>query len=180
MSLSDNKIAFLITSTGWGGLEMNTLKLASLLKEKGFEITLFTREESTIYHKGRDVFSDVVLVEKNRKYFDFKSASKIGKELNFRSIHRLLVVDNKDLDVAAWCKKRYYKELKIVYQQHMQIGISKKDWLHTFRFKSIDVWVSPLPFLRKEIALRTKFPLSRVKILPIGVNTQPFEERKNT
>ena len=36
---------------------------------------------------------------------------------------------------------RYFKDLKIVYQQHMQIGINKKDWLHTFRFKAIDVWV---------------------------------------
>ena len=62
----------------------------------------------------------------------------------------------------------------------MQIGINKKDWLHTFRFKSIDVWVSPLPFLKREIAIRTHFPLNRVKVLPIGVNTKEFEFRKYT
>ena len=37
MSNKNKKIGFFITSTGWGGLEMNTLKLARLLTEKGFE-----------------------------------------------------------------------------------------------------------------------------------------------
>ena len=178
MPKSSNKIAFFITSTGWGGLEMNTLKLAKLLSEKGFDIHLFTQEESTIYAKGKDVFSEIHLIKKNRKYFDFKTAKSVSKTLIKNNISRLLVVDNKDLDVVAWCKKRYFKDLKVVYQQHMQIGINKKDWLHTFRFKSIDVWVSPLPFLKREIAVRTHFPLNRVKILPIGVNTKEFETKK--
>jgi glycosyltransferase involved in cell wall biosynthesis len=174
----NNKIAFLITSTGWGGLEMNTLKLAKLLSERGFEITLYTQEKSTIYSIGEETFHSIELISKRRKYFDFKSASNLGNSLLSRDISRLLVVDNKDLDLAAWCKKRYFKTLKIVYQQHMQIGINKKDWLHTFRFKAIDVWVSPLPFLKREIALRTKFPLNRVQVLPIGLDTASFVKTK--
>ncbi len=175
-----NKLAILITSTGWGGLEMNTLKLAKLLSVKGYNVHLFMQEESTIYEKGKEIFSEIHLIKKNRKYFDFKTAKSISKILIKNKISRLLVVDNKDLDLIAWCKKRYFKELKVVYQQHMQIGINKKDWLHSFRFKSIDVWVSPLPFLKREIAVRTHFPLNRVKILPIGVNTKEFESRKYT
>lgn len=175
---SNNKIAFLITSTGWGGLEMNTLKLANLLKERGFEITLFTQENSTLLEKGKSTFHDIELIDKRRKYFDFNAASHLSKLLNKKGIHRLLVVDNKDLDLAAWCKKRYFKELKIVYQQHMQIGINKKDWLHTFRFKVIDVWVTPLPFLKREIAIRTKYPLKKVQVLPIGLDTEAFSRRK--
>lgn len=177
---NDKKIAFLITSTGWGGLEMNTLKLAKLLTERGFEITLFTQQHSTLFEKGQGVFKGIEVISKNRKYFDFKSANLVSKTLIKRNINRLLVVDNKDLDVAVWCKKRYFNKLKIVYQQHMQIGINKKDWLHTLRYKAVDVWVSPLPFLKREIAIRTHFPLSRVKILPIGLETEKFSTRKYT
>ena len=42
------KISFLITSDGWGGLEMNVLKLAKLLIQKGYDITLITHKNSTI------------------------------------------------------------------------------------------------------------------------------------
>ena len=78
MPNSKNKIAFLITSTGWGGLEMNTLKLVKLLSAKGYNVHLFTQEESTIYEKGKDIFSEIHLIKKNRKYFDFKTAKYIS------------------------------------------------------------------------------------------------------
>ncbi len=180
MCIKNNKIGFFINSTGWGGLEMNTLKLARLLTEKGFEITLFTRNNSTLFEKGKEVFSRIELIERNRKYLDFKSSKKLSEILKAQEIKQILVVDNKDLDVVAWAKIRYYKDLRVVYQQHMQIGVNKKDWLHTKRFKAIDVWVSPLSFLKQEIAIRTNFPLNRVQILPIGVNTSEFKERKYT
>jgi len=180
MSNKNKKIGFFITSTGWGGLEMNTLKLARLLTEKGFEITLFTKNNSTLFEKGKEVFSTIELIERKRKYLDFKSAKRLSEILKTNDITRILVVDNKDLDVVAWTKMRYYKNLKIIYQQHMQIGVNKKDWLHTKRFKAIDVWVSPLPFLKQEIAIRTNFPLNRVQIIPIGLNTSEFKDRKYT
>ncbi len=176
----NNKIAFLISSTGWGGLEMNTLKLAKLLLQKGYEIVLYTQINSAILEKAKLIFSSIEIITIKRKYFDFVAAKEIGNSLIFNNIDKLLVVDNKDLDLAVWAKKRYHNDLKIVYQQHMQIGVNKKDFLHTFRYKNIDVWVSPLNFLKTEVAVRTKFPLSRVKVLPIGLDTKLFAERKYT
>lgn len=175
---NEKKIAFLVSSTGWGGLEMNTLKLARLLGEKGYELTLITQEKSTLLANGQNIFSAVETFKKRRKYFDFKASKRLAEIMIKREINLLLVVDNKDLDMAAWCKRRYHKKLRLIYQQHMQIGVNKKDWLHTFRFKAVDTWVSPLPFLKRELALRTKFPLSRVQIVPIGVDTEAFSNRK--
>ena len=65
------KIAFLITSSGWGGLEMNTIKLAKSLVKLNYEITLFTQKNATIIDKKEDIFSSTVFIERNRKYFDF-------------------------------------------------------------------------------------------------------------
>jgi D-inositol-3-phosphate glycosyltransferase len=172
------KIAFIITSTGWGGLEMNALKLAGLLSAKGYSITLITRETSTIYKKGKQLFSSIILLDKIKKYFDFKSAKLISDSLRSEGIKTLMVFDNKDLDAAAWTKKLFFKELIILYQQHMQIGINKKDFLHTFRFNSINLWITPLQYLKDEIAVRTKFPTEKVKVIPIGLDINKFAERK--
>jgi D-inositol-3-phosphate glycosyltransferase len=164
-------IGLIITSTGWGGLEMNTLKLATLLSVRDYKITLFTSEKSSIYEKQTGQFDEIVLLEKPKKYLDFKTAKKIAKVLTNKKIDKILVVDNKDLDLVSWAKRIHKPKLKIYYQQHMQLGINKKDLIHTFRFKSIDTWISPLNYLKAEISKRTRYPIERVKVAPIGVDT---------
>lgn len=172
------KIAFVITSTGWGGLEMNTLKLAKLLSNKGYIITLITQEKSTIYEKGKDLFDSIILIKNRRKYFDFHSAKAISKSLKDEGIDTLFVFDNRDLDVVAWMKKIFFNKLNIIYQQHMQIGINKKDFIHSFRFKSINYWISPLHYLKNEVLERTKYPAERVKVIPLCVDVEKFTHRK--
>ena len=61
------KLAIIITSIGWGGLEMNVIKLAKHLKEKGNEISLITQEESTINKKGKDFFKDILIFRMLKK-----------------------------------------------------------------------------------------------------------------
>ena len=172
------KIAFLITSTGWGGLEMNVLKLATLLSLKQYQIALITTDQSTIYARGKDCFESVIMLSKTKKHFDFTSAKYIGNSLKKNGVEILLVFDNKDLDLAAWTKRLFYNNLKIIYQQHMQIGIGKKDFVHTFRFNSINIWISPLNYLKKEVLERTKFPLKKTKVIPIGADVSKFINRK--
>ncbi|HSY62857.1 MAG TPA: glycosyltransferase family 4 protein [Cytophaga sp.] len=177
-NINPNKIAFLITSTGWGGLEMNTLKLAKLLSEKEYLITLITQENSSIYMQGKDIFDSTILLQKKRKYFDFSTAKKISTSLKATHIDTIFVFDNKDLDVVAWTKKLFYKSLFVLYQQHMQIGINKKDFLHSFRFNAINTWISPLEYLKKEVTLRTKFPEDKILVVPLCLNTDPFTTKK--
>jgi len=64
--------------------------------------------------------------------------------LKTKDIQTLMVFDNKDLDVIAWTKKIFFKELKVIYQQQMQIGVNKRDFIHDFSFKAINYWISPL------------------------------------
>lgn len=179
-NINPAKIAFLITSTGWGGLEMNTLKLAKLLSEKEYQITLITQSTSSIYTQGKDIFASSILLKKKRKYFDFGAAKKISTALKASAVETIFVFDNKDLDVVAWTKKIFYKQLFVVYQQHMQIGINKKDFLHTFRFNSIDIWISPLEYLKKEVVNRTKFPAEKIRVVPLCLDTTQFTTKKYT
>ncbi len=171
-------LGILITSTGWGGLEMNTLKLARLLTQKGYRITLFTQEQSSLPKHVSNEFFNIVFIKKNRKYFDFSSAKSLSIALKSNEISQVLLVDNKDIDLLSWVKRFYIRSLRIVYQQHMQLGINKKDMLHTFRFKSINRWISPLNYLKDELTVRTHYPIERVSVIPIGVDTDKLFQNK--
>ena len=67
------------TSDGWGGLEMNMLNLAEQMKSTEFKITLISQEGSTILEKGSAHFVDRILINKRKKYFDFKVAKDLAK-----------------------------------------------------------------------------------------------------
>ncbi len=177
--ITSMNIAFIITSGGWGGLEMNTLKLAKLLSAKGYRISLITQEDSTIYDKKGELFVSTIVIKKNRKYFDFKSAKKISKALKSNNISTLIAVENTDLDVISWSKKLFFPKLNIIYQQHMQLGRkNKKDFIHTFRFSSINYWISPLQYLKNQLIEKTRFPEEKIKVIPICLDISKFTKRE--
>lgn len=172
------KIAFYLTSTGWGGLEMNTIKLAKLLKGKGYSISLFTISDSIINTKTEDIFDKIFYVNFGRKYFNFKIAKQIAKILNEEEISIIFAFDNRDLDVLSWVKLSHKKDLKIIYQQHMQMGVAKRDFFHTLKFSTINYWISPLNHLKNEVIEKTKFPKERIKIIPLSVDTEKYINAK--
>lgn len=172
------KIAFFITSTGWGGLEMNTLKLVEWLSIRKWQIELFTTKNSKTYEGAVKNGFTIHALDRPKKYFDFKTAKKLASLLKEKEIKTICVFDNRDIDVIAIAKRFYYKELKIIYQQHMQIGVNKKDLIHTLRYRSIDYWLTPLNCLKDEVIQKTHFPLERIKVIPLGVEIEKFITRK--
>jgi glycosyltransferase involved in cell wall biosynthesis len=173
-----SNISFFITTTGWGGLEMNVLKMALGLSELSYDVTLITSENSRLYKESIDKNISLVQIKTSKKYFDFKAAYRMSKLLKEKNIHTIIVNDNRDLDVIAWTKKIFYKNLKVIYHQQMQIGINKRDFIHTQRFKAINYWISPLSWLRDEIGKNTKYPVSRVKIIPLAADVERFTKPK--
>ena len=174
------KIAFFITSTGWGGLEMNTLKLIEWFTIRKWQIELFTTKNSKIYEGAVKNGFSIHALDRPKKYFDFKNAKKIASILKQNEIKTICVFDNRDIDVIAIAKRFYYKELKIIYQQHMQIGVNKKDLIHTLRYISIDWWLAPLDWLKDEVIQKTHFPRERIKVIPLGVEIEKFITLKYT
>lgn len=157
---------------------MNVVKLAKAFSARGHRLHLMTTAESTIASLGREAYAETTLFERRRKYFDLKAAKLIARRYQDLQIDVLMVCDNRDLDMVCWAKRRYHREMRIVYHQQMQIGIDKKDFLHTLRFKAIDRWIAPLPYLKTEIGLRTNYPTDRVEVVPLCVDTKVFRPDK--
>jgi glycosyltransferase involved in cell wall biosynthesis len=162
------KIAFYCSSISWGGLEMNTLRYAKAFQSEGFQIELYLVEGTTLFQHAIELELPVISIARNKKYFDFKHARQVAKQLAKDEIDIVHFRDNRDLDFLGWVKFFSSRKIKLVYHQAMQLGVPKKDFLHTLRFKRIDAWVSTLNYMQQQVRTHTHFPAEKLHVIPLG------------
>ena len=167
-------IGIICTSPGWGGLELNTLRLARWLGEAGWKVHLIAAGNTPIHQHAGDAPSSVSV---------FSDQGLPGKGAQLRAlnawvrrfkIHVLFVPYNKDIAVASLYKRFYDGDIGLVYQQHMQVGVRKRDLIHTLRYAMIDVWISPLQYLKEETMRLTRVPEEKIEVIPFGIEPAAF------
>ena len=164
------RIGFYCSSISWGGLEMNSVRYAQAFQQENFEIQLYGVEGSSLFQSATELGLPIQAVPRNKKYFDFKHARGLAKTFQKDGIEIVHFRDNRDLDFLGWVKFFSFGRIKLVYHQAMQLGVSKKDILHTFRFNRIDAWVSTLNYMKKQVLSHTKFPEKKLHVIPLGTN----------
>ncbi|MFA9221332.1 MAG: glycosyltransferase family 4 protein [Sediminibacterium sp.] len=164
------KIGFYCSSISWGGLEMNTLRYAKAFQSEGFQIEMYLVEGTTLIQHAIEQGLPVISIVRNKKYFDFKHAHQVAKLFAKDEIDIVHFRDNRDLDFLGWVKFFSSRKIKLIYHQAMQLGVSKKDFLHTLRFKRLDAWVSTLNYMQQQVCTHTRFPLDRLHVIPLGTN----------
>lgn len=164
------KIAFYCSSISWGGLEMNTLRYATAFQAEGFQVEVYLVEGTTLFQHAIEQERPVISIERNKKYFDFTRARLVAKQFEKDEIDIVHFRDNRDLDFLGWVKFFSSRKIKLVYHQAMQLGVSKKDFLHTLRFKRIDAWVSTLNYMQQQVLSHTNFPEKKLHVIPLGTN----------
>lgn len=164
------KIGFYCSSISWGGLEMNSVRYAQALQQENFEIQIYGVEGNSFFQMATDLGLPVQAVPRNKKYFDFNHARSLAKIFQKDGIEIVHFRDNRDLEFLGWVKFFSSGKIRLVYHQAMQLGVPKKDILHTFRFNRIDVWVSTLDYMKKQVLSHTKFPEKKLYVIPLGTN----------
>lgn len=178
MNSTKLKVAFYCSSLSHGGLELNIIRFVNKMKMLGREILLFLPKRSFMYSDALEMKLRVVEIEVNKKYLDFKRARKLAKVLNKEDINIVFTGATRDVAFVALVKRFFKHDLKLVYHQQMQLGISKKDILHTLRFSQYDSWIAPLPYLKKEVGERTRYNTKKVSVVPLCIETRNFTDTK--
>jgi glycosyltransferase involved in cell wall biosynthesis len=164
------KIGFYCSSISWGGLEMNSVRYAQALQQENFEIQLYGVEGTSFFQSATELGLPIQAVPRNKKYFDFMHARSLAKIFQKDGIEIVHFRDNRDLDFLGWVIFFSSRKIKLVYHQAMQLGVPKKDIIHTFRFNRIDAWVSTLNYMKKQVLSHTKFPENKLHVIPLGTN----------
>ena len=163
-------LAFYCSSISWGGLEMNFIRYAHWMHQRGFNVVLYCVKDAYIDDKNKEYQLPVRYVEHNKKYFDYSNARSVAKQFKKDEVKAVWIRDRRDMNIMGLVKSKLKNGLQLIYQQAMQIDVKKKDIFHTRRFSKIDVWISPLEFLANQVKQNTKFPAERIHQIPLATD----------
>jgi glycosyltransferase involved in cell wall biosynthesis len=170
------KIAYISSSTSLGGLEMNQIRNATWMQERGHDVLLFCIKDSPVDVLAKEENLPVFHIKRHRKYYDFLAGICLYKSLKNQQITHLFFRDTRDMSVLATVKFLSRKgQFKLVYFMEMQLGVKKTNILHTLRFKALDFWSCPLKWLEKQVHEMTHFDKSKTRVVPSGIVLNDFQ-----
>ena len=174
------KLAILLTLPSLGGLELNLLKLYKyLLDHQNLSVVMIIASEGASESWLKKEQLPYILISKPRKYFAIKQFLELSQIMKKHKIQELILSSSQDLDLACWAKlsRPQFKNLKIIFYQQMQLGVPKKNIYQRWKLHLIHTWISPLPWLKKELLHKTTISSHKVIILPLCFDTHEFLEQ---
>lgn len=162
------------TSPGFGGLEMNALKIAQWLEQHGWQVRLLVNADSPMSREADSFCKDVVTVQSIDSKKSKSSRSVLNKWMKQNKVSILFTPFNKDIKSLAAYKRIHNRKVKLVYQQHMKVGVKKKDIIHRLRYNALDLWISPLPYLKDETMRLTSVPERKIQVIHLGLEADQF------
>ncbi len=168
------RIAYIISSESWGGLELNQVKNAFWMQEMGHHVWVFGIRKSRAENYCQENSIPFIPILPHAKYYDFSAAKRLASLLKEKRVQHVIFRDVRDMSVCSSIKFWFYRKLKIHYFMEMQLGVSKKNLLHTLRFKMIDTWSCPLNWLQIQVKEKTRFNTKKLVYIPSAVDRSSF------
>lgn len=169
-------ISLLCLSNSWGGLELNTVRFADWMQQRGWPVQIITLADSPIAARAAELGLPLATLRNPWKAADIPAAGRLAGLLRGFGTRVLIVTRNGDLGVAVLCKTLRLPQLRLVYQQHMQLGLAKRGLLHTLRYRALDAWLAPLPGLARQVLEKTRLAASKLHVVPLGIELEKFAQ----
>ena len=163
------RIAYLCLSSGWGGLEMNQLRNAIQMQNRGHEVLLIANSESPIAKAASQANIPLYIVAQKPKHYQWGFARQLARHLKAKGFENLFFRNNRELSIAASVRFFAMGKVRVHYFMEMALGGTKTQFFRTLRFQLIDSWVCPLPYLQSQVLQQTKIAQHKVKAIPSGL-----------
>ena len=158
---------------------MNVLERAEWLSKRNWEVHLGYIKETRFQTLLSESSVQGHVHKRNPKYFAIWSGLKLYRRLRLVECNLLYISDARDMSVAVWARWFSRRRIKVIYAQAMQLGIDKKDLIHTIRFNNLDAWISTLPYLVKQVKDRTNLSHDKLFCIRLGTASSRFEHAPN-
>ncbi|MFN5415760.1 MAG: glycosyltransferase family 4 protein [Flavobacteriia bacterium] len=168
------RLAFLCGTTGWGGLEMNHIRNALWLSQKGYQVKVYCVENSPIHKAVVENKLQFEIIPKHKNHYDFTKAVSLRKKIKKDQITHLFIRATFDMSIAASVKFLSWNNLKVCFLMEMQMTNKKKQFFRTIRYKFIDYWICPLNYLKNQVENNTNFPSSKIHVIQSGIDFKQF------
>lgn len=163
------RIAYLCLSGGWGGLEMNQLRNAQQMQQRGHSVLLIANSETPIAKAAAQANLPLYIVAQKPKHYQWIFAKKLSRHLIEGGFEHLFLRNNRELSIAASVRFFSFSKVKVHYFMEMALGGNKTQFFRTLRYQLIDSWVCPLPYLQLQVLTKTRIAQRKVKEIPSGL-----------
>ncbi|MEO6832494.1 MAG: glycosyltransferase family 4 protein [Chitinophagaceae bacterium] len=172
-------LGIICTSQGWGELEISTLRLCEGLRERGWRVHLLSAPNAALSEKAKDIPNSVATLGSKNIPKKAKQLRLINHWVMQHKIEVLLLTNYKDIAIASLYKRFLDRDIALVYFQYQKLEKSKRDFIHTLRFKMIDRWVVSSEFLKAETLRQTRVPERKIVVIPSLEGGSPLETAKS-
>ncbi|MFT5779085.1 MAG: D-inositol-3-phosphate glycosyltransferase [Crocinitomicaceae bacterium] len=168
-----SKLAYLCSSKSWGGLEMNHLRNAEWMAQRGHDVVVIGLASTPFQERALEMGLSFIAVESYRKYYDVRAVRRLKALLERENVTHLIIRSTRDMSITAGVKQKMRKQLHTSYFMEMQLGVKKTNLAHTLRFRQIDLWSCPLNWLADQVGEMTRFK-NELVVIPSGLDLSKF------
>jgi glycosyltransferase involved in cell wall biosynthesis len=166
------RIAYLCLSEGWGGLEMNQLRNAEQMRQRGHEVIVIANRESPITNAAQQINIPVHIVVQKPKHYQWLFAYRLSRFLQKEGYRTLFFRNNRELSIAASVRFFSFGKVGVHYFMEMALGGNKTQFFRTLRYLWINSWVCPLPYLVAQVKQQTKIAEHKIKHIHSGISLE--------
>jgi D-inositol-3-phosphate glycosyltransferase len=175
---SQPELALICFSSSFGGLELTTIRLAQDFNHRSARAFVIAPEGAPLAEEAARLGIQVEFLKPGLKYGDMFASWKLSRILRARNAGIALLMQSRDINIAA-AAKLAYPDVKLVYYQQMQSAIDKRDRLHTWMYLKLSLWVTLTEQMKRDVLIYTRVPERLVKVAPLGRDTRMFDPSKH-
>lgn len=169
------KIAILCNSSSWGGLEINLFKLGGWLQQRGHSVSIICNPDFRLYKEAEKTGLHTIPVRTGHRKIALSAMGRLSGISKKEKFDAIIIGLSSNISAAAILKLRGVSKTKMIYLQQMELGISKRDMLHSFLYRYLDAWITPLEVLKNQVFSRTRIRKDKVKVIPLCIDTGVFK-----
>jgi glycosyltransferase involved in cell wall biosynthesis len=164
------RIAYLCGTIGWGGLEMNQLRNASRMMNRGHFVQIYAQENSPIAKSTRENNLPLIEIKAHKNHYDFLRAWQLYQILKSNSIEHLIIRATFDQSIAASVAFLSKGKIKVHFFMEMDFESPKKQFFRTWRYSFFTSWNCPLEYLKNQVLKNTNCNPNKIKVIPSGLD----------
>lgn len=174
------RIAYLCGTNGWGGLEMNQLKNAVWMQNRGHFVKLYCLENSPIHKAAENSGIPYTFIKKHKNHYDFLNAFKLLGYLKQERIEHLIIRATFDMSIAASISFLSGRKINVHFFMEMEFGAPKKQFFRTLRYSYFNSWNCPLEYLKKQVLENANVSSQKINVIPSGLDFGSITENTKT
>ena len=165
--ITPRRFGFICFSRSFGGLELTTLRVASLLARRGALPIVIVPEGSPMHAEAKRLALPTRTIEPRIKYGDISAAFRLARLFRSEKLDSAIFFRSQDIHLGAIARMGSSRTHLVFYQQ-MQSGIGKKDFLHDAVYRRLSSWLTLTDIMRDEVLRWTNMPPPTVHVAPLG------------